>query len=461
MLEASTATWKTCARSWLGYQCTALVCGRVRLHWSVGGAPPSGPGCSYLSTRSASGDIAQVGVPDPAAQLIHMAVQTDVTGYVALSWPAKQHQMKPADAVIGHLPAPGAASVAAYRITGYSASSVTLDAAVNLTNAAAEANATALTICFSRSVAQKGEAAGVDLGAVLTKQNGTVIMNFAASQQAPKGQHLLAQAHLCSVPVHLLQKPGGADDGGWRPGNGSRSHIDPKQVIAERTGYMRQHGALMFVGWVVLVPAGILAARFKWVFPTNTRITGLWFQVHRAVQMLATLFITIGFILPFTTFEAGKGDSEAGSGGQEDSLLEAHETMGVALMVLLGTHICVAVARPKPEHPKRMYWNWVHWWTGRGLWALALVNICIGISLWRRATGGSGAEWIVTLVVFIVGWTVASAVLHVKGRRMQSAGGTGAGGSSSAQDKYMLGGSELSSSAVFTIGAAEPAYGRL
>ena len=75
-------------------------------------------------------------------------------------------------------------------------------------------------------------------------------------------------------------------------------------------------------------------------------------QVHRTVQGLAALLITIGFILPFTTFEAGQG--EAGSeGGPEDPLLEAHERLAVALMVLLGLHICVAVARPKPEHPKR------------------------------------------------------------------------------------------------------------
>lgn len=40
--------------------------------------------------------------------------------------------------------------------------------------------------------------------------------------------------------------------------------------------YMRDHGALMFTGWVALAPAGVMAARHKWLF---ARREGLWFQV--------------------------------------------------------------------------------------------------------------------------------------------------------------------------------------
>lgn len=39
---------------------------------------------------------------------------------------------------------------------------------------------------------------------------------------------------------------------------------------------MRNHGALMFTGWVALAPLGILAARHRWLF---ARHDGMWFQV--------------------------------------------------------------------------------------------------------------------------------------------------------------------------------------
>ena len=51
-------------------------------------------------------------------------------------------------------------------------------------------------------------------------------------------------------------------------------------------------------------------------------------------------------------------------------------------------------------------------WTGRGLVLLAGVNICLGISLWRRVSGGSGSEWVVTLILFAVLWLGLAAWLE-------------------------------------------------
>ncbi len=47
---------------------------------------------------------------------------------------------------------------------------------------------------------------------------------------------------------------------------------------------MRSHGALMFTGWVVLVPLGILAALHRWVRPTGT-LRAKWSEVADRVGM--------------------------------------------------------------------------------------------------------------------------------------------------------------------------------
>ncbi len=75
---------------------------------------------------------------------------------------------------------------------------------------------------------------------------------------------------------------GGPADDGWKPSNVSTALLD--NVVTERLGYMRAHGALMFTGWIALVPLGILAARHRWVFAPSG-VVGLWFQVHRGVQV--------------------------------------------------------------------------------------------------------------------------------------------------------------------------------
>ncbi len=77
----------------------------------------------------------------------------------------------------------------------------------------------------------------------------------------------------------------------------------------------------------------------------------------------------------------------------------------------------------------------MHWWTGRALALLAVVNVCLGISLWRRVSGGTGAEWLVPLVLFGVGWAVLALWLERRAPPgLGREGGThllGQGGSSS------------------------------
>jgi hypothetical protein len=75
------------------------------------------PACPKLNTvRAAHGMAKQVQSPDAASQLLHIALQTDVLGYLALSWPAKLGVMAPADSIVGYASADGSANVSAYGI---------------------------------------------------------------------------------------------------------------------------------------------------------------------------------------------------------------------------------------------------------------------------------------------------------------------------------------------------------
>ncbi|KAG2447264.1 hypothetical protein HYH02_007594 [Chlamydomonas schloesseri] len=410
LMQAATADASgNCSRSWLGYQCSKLVCGRIRMHWSLGGPPPSGPGCSYGANWSTAG------LPDASSGLLHIALQTDVVGgYVAASWPRTPGIMAPADSVIGFATADGGADIRAYGISGWTPDSVQPEPTLSVTSTALESNAMSLTICFTRNTSQVGKEAGIVIDPASLQY-----MNFVASSEPFKERHLLRQDYKCTARVLLAAPPGGADDGGWRPGNmssgGASAAAQDEAVEDERLSYMRLHGALQFTGWMVLVPAGILAARHRWAF-TPLALAGLWFQVHRAVQMLAAVLIVTGFVLPWTSFDSSDAHVAQGTGHDdyisEDPLLESHERLAITLISGLGLHVVLAVLRPSPDAPRRWIWNLVHWWTGRILALLAGVNICLGISLWRRVGGGSGSEWVVPLVLFAVLWTGLAAWLE-------------------------------------------------
>lgn len=54
---------------------------------------------------------------DAASKVLHVALQTDITGYVAMSWPSRFGYMAPADGIIGFMgKGDGAPSVQAYTL---------------------------------------------------------------------------------------------------------------------------------------------------------------------------------------------------------------------------------------------------------------------------------------------------------------------------------------------------------
>ncbi len=160
------------------------------------------------------------------------------------------------------------------------------------------------------------------------------------------------------------------------------------------------HEWLMAICWGILIPLGIMSARY---FKLHT--DSLWFQIHRAVQTLAFIGGIVGFALGFVI---------ASPSPSWDSYPYAvHRNLGIAVVVLGSIQMISLVARPKPNHKYRPYWYLWHAWIGRTSAILAIANIYYGILnvavfsspwAWIAYTSALYAIVFAALVLEILNW---------------------------------------------------------
>jgi hypothetical protein len=127
---------------------------------------------------------------------------------------------------------------------------------------------------------------------------------------------------------------------------------------AARTAHMW----LTAVGFGVLIPIGIVIARF-WSPPKSS--TG--FQTHRALQTFGFLLGVAGIVCGFI------------AGGGWSSKYQVHRNIGMAVIVLCFVQMFSLVWRPKIEDTLRRPWALSHRWLGRAVAILAISNIYYGI----------------------------------------------------------------------------------
>jgi len=128
------------------------------------------------------------------------------------------------------------------------------------------------------------------------------------------------------------------------------------------------HGIFMFLAWAVAAPLGIFFARFaRNVLPKR------WFSLHWGFQALATLPLTVaGLMIIFlanVTFKTS----------------EKHHVIGIVVVICLFTQLSIGVVHHQLYTPQRKYipwWTRLHWWFGRLLALLALVQISFGLQLY-------------------------------------------------------------------------------
>ncbi|MQM14285.1 hypothetical protein Taro_047215 [Colocasia esculenta] len=147
------------------------------------------------------------------------------------------------------------------------------------------------------------------------------------------------------------------------------------------------HGAVSLAGWGVLLPIGMLVARyFKGWEPA-------WFYAHASIQTLAfglgIAGVVTGFLLE----------------NDVSKNVSAHKGLGIGILALAALQVTALLLRPKKESKHRKYWNWYHHNAGRLALAGAITNIFYGLSLVGQDTTpwfiGYGCYLGVIVLVFL------------------------------------------------------------
>ncbi|XP_029650676.1 putative ferric-chelate reductase 1 isoform X2 [Octopus sinensis] len=132
------------------------------------------------------------------------------------------------------------------------------------------------------------------------------------------------------------------------------------------------HGVSMIVAWVFFASVGIFAARYSKSVNKKLCKIMLWFQLHRTFMVLAMLLTILGFILIFIQNEGEYSELQGSSA-------KAHPIIGIIVTIFVIINPILGYFRPGKDHPKRIYFNWVHSMIGTILMILADVTIFIGV----------------------------------------------------------------------------------
>lgn len=140
------------------------------------------------------------------------------------------------------------------------------------------------------------------------------------------------------------------------------------------------HGVLNAVSWGVLMPMGVMVARYLKVFKVANPA---WFYLHAACQSSAYIVGVAGWA---TGLKLG-GDS---TGITYDS----HRNIGIVLFSLGTLQVFALLLRPKPDNKYRIYWNVYHHGLGYAVITLSIINVYKGLDIldpekkWKHAYTG-------------------------------------------------------------------------
>ncbi|CAG8562053.1 9370_t:CDS:2 [Paraglomus occultum] len=147
--------------------------------------------------------------------------------------------------------------------------------------------------------------------------------------------------------------------------------------------YLTIHAIFMLLAWAVATPLAIFIARFgKKALPNS------WFRLHWGIQAFVT---TICVILGFTFAVLAMG------GLQHE---HAHHKLGYVIIIGFIAQLGLGVFHHVMFDKRREYvpiWTKVHWWVGRLLFILVLIQIELGLRLFAEVTMG----WYVAYYVYI------------------------------------------------------------
>ncbi|VEU34040.1 unnamed protein product [Pseudo-nitzschia multistriata] len=130
------------------------------------------------------------------------------------------------------------------------------------------------------------------------------------------------------------------------------------------------HATLMILGWGFLLPSGAITAKFF-----KHRPDGIWFKLHRGIQMFGLLLALIGWIIALVNFNVFR---DYGFNNYR------HGICGMTVMILGLLQPLNAFLRPHPpsegeaKSTTRRVWEFVHKCSGWAAVFLAIPTIILG-----------------------------------------------------------------------------------
>lgn len=174
------------------------------------------------------------------------------------------------------------------------------------------------------------------------------------------------------------------------------------------------HARLMVLGWAVLIPLGVLLARYFKVTPGQDWPTRLdnkfWWHAHRSFQWLGLLLAVLGLILIVLVPHTGR----------QSAIAQNHASLGWALMALAGLQLISGLLRGTKGGPKEPELRGDHYdMSRRRIWferlhkglGWLLIGCAVGIILSGlvladapRWMGALLLSWWLTLLVLSLRW---------------------------------------------------------
>ncbi|KAJ3269090.1 hypothetical protein HDV01_001863 [Terramyces sp. JEL0728] len=171
---------------------------------------------------------------------------------------------------------------------------------------------------------------------------------------------------------------GNANQPFLKPGDG----FTYQQIVA-------LHGILMFIAWAVAPFLGIFCARYlKDVLGHN------WYRLHVFFMGFACGLVTIASFALIVLYV------------RPPHFNENHKILGLIIVISLLVQITlgyISNAMWTPNRKSIPVWDKAHWWFGRTLFLLALVNVYLGIDLYGDNYGTSTFAFVVFFVVLGLG----------------------------------------------------------
>ncbi|KAJ3319607.1 hypothetical protein HDV06_006169 [Boothiomyces sp. JEL0866] len=349
-----------------------------------------------ITYTPSSNQFSIIGAPSTNGQTC-FTIHSAESGWAAIG--VGSGSMSGADIYLGWKNSQGAISVGNFKGTGHeqpSANSAQNAQQVTLMETAPSWAKLSFSFCRPTTLSSNGKSITADQSYIYASSpdqaSGSSVSNLRFSQHA--GTYGSFAVDFTTTANSTIS--GGSNNPYLYP-SGSFTY---QQIVA-------MHGVLMFIAWAVSPFIGIYIARY-----TKDLLGHNWYRLHVffmgvacGLATIVSFFLIVLYIHP-------------------PHFNKLHHILGliiflaVILQIILGY---ISNAKWSPDRTSIPWWDKAHWWFGRSLFLLGLVNVYLGISLYNDnfgiASWVSPVFWamvVIGIVGLVFGQVTTGQVHHVK-----------------------------------------------